>query len=540
MELDAKKIDCIYVKDFKDKKFLVPDYQRGYRWTEDEVVALLEDLKEAKEANVDYCLQPLIVLPREDGFYEVVDGQQRLTTIFIFMQIAKQEIRSASPHFSLGYGTRTDSGKFLEALSDDTDFNSPYIAQDIDYYHIANAYKVIREWLENQPDLSIAIQEMNTYIRGRVFFIWYKLPKHSDPIAIFTKVNLGKIPLTNAELIKALLLNKDNFTDRNDLNKTESISEQAFQIALKWDTIEQGLNEESFWYFLHSGDDTGTKIDLLFNLLAEEENEKNEFAVKAERNYFSFMVFYEMLRKSKNKRKTVESIWNKIEGMYSDFRHWYAEPDYFHLIGYLICAEISLRDIKKLTRGKKKSEVRISLINKAMETVKDWDKIGGVQYFERSLVRKILLLFNIATIYCENKQEYRFPFHIYKSYNWHIEHIHATANEQAEPDNLLWNLTLLTREINEAIKDKDLDKKRQFVLDYEAKGWFIPLCTRNVYLKAYTPMDKQIDTKDLTDWTTTDKECYLAKIREIFTLFKENKKYYKDDNHILCGGMKND
>lgn len=541
MEADTKKIDCVYVKDLKDKNFLVPNYQRGYRWTEDEVVALLDDLKEAKEANVDYCLQPLIVLSRDDGSYEVVDGQQRLTSIFIFMQIAKQEIRSATPHFALNYGTRTDSEKFLQELSDDTDFYAPYIAQDIDYYHIANAYKIIRKWLEAQPDFSVAIQEINTYIRMRVFFIWYELPKNSNPITVFTKVNLGKIPLTNAELIKALLLNKDNFSAKNELNKADSVSEQALQIALKWDAIEHGLNEESFWYFLHSADDTGTKIDLLFNLLAEEENEQYGLAIKYERNYFSFMVFYEMISKSNNKSETVLNIWRKIENMYSDFRHWYEDTDYFHLIGYLICAGISLREIKKLTRGKKKSEVRMSLINKAMETIKGWDKQdGGVQYSEKKLVRKILLLFNIATIYCENKQEYRFPFHIYKSYKWDIEHIHANANEQADPDNFLWNLTLLTKEINIAIKDKNLDEKRQYVLDYEAMGWFIPLCTRNVYLKAYTPTEKQTQPEDMTDWTQEDKKYYLDKIKEILANFAANKKKNKDNKHVLDGEVEND
>ena len=89
-----------------------------------------------------------------------------------------------------------------------------------DFYHIASAYEKINHWLDSQPDKSVAIQELNTKIRKNVFFIWYENPIDNDPIAIFTKVNLGEIPLTNSELIKALLLNKDNFN--TDINKRQT------------------------------------------------------------------------------------------------------------------------------------------------------------------------------------------------------------------------------------------------------------------------------------------------------------------------------
>ena len=89
------------VGELKDYSFFVPSYQRGYRWTKNEVEALLNDIYEfSTEGNQKYCLQPLIVKRKEDGSYEVVDGQQRLTTIYIFMKIASQEIRSATPPFS--------------------------------------------------------------------------------------------------------------------------------------------------------------------------------------------------------------------------------------------------------------------------------------------------------------------------------------------------------------------------------------------------------------------------------------------------------
>ena len=72
------------IAELKDHRFYVPSYQRGYRWTEHEVTALLDDIYEfSTEGGKRYCLQPLIVKHRDDGSFEVVDGQQRLTTVYI-------------------------------------------------------------------------------------------------------------------------------------------------------------------------------------------------------------------------------------------------------------------------------------------------------------------------------------------------------------------------------------------------------------------------------------------------------------------------
>ena len=79
------------IGEFKGYRFFVPSYQRGYRWTKYKVDALLDDINEFSiEGNMRYCIQPLIVKGRNDGSFEVVDGQQRLRTMYIFMKIASQ------------------------------------------------------------------------------------------------------------------------------------------------------------------------------------------------------------------------------------------------------------------------------------------------------------------------------------------------------------------------------------------------------------------------------------------------------------------
>ena len=263
MELEIKKI-----MDLKDHRFYVPAYQRGYRWTEYEVREFLDDIYNfpTNDGRDSYCIQPLIVQENEDGSYAVVDGQQRLTTIYIFMKIAQQEMRSATPLFELKYQTRDESEKFLTSLwNEHTDFAAKK-KENIDFEHIVTAYETMNTWLSEKEDMSVAIQELNTKIRKSVFFIWYEIPSDADAVDKFRKVNMGKIPLTNAELIKALIMNKENFSKDSEKKQTE--------ISISWDRIEQSLQDEAFWYFLSKKGQYKTRIDMIFDLIAKERNDQ--------------------------------------------------------------------------------------------------------------------------------------------------------------------------------------------------------------------------------------------------------------------------
>lgn len=506
------------IGDLKEHHFFVPSYQRGYRWTEYEVTALLDDVNEfSTEGNKQYCIQPLLVKQRDDGSFEVVDGQQRLTTIYIFMKIASQEIRSAVPPYDLEFETRIDSAGFLQSLSDDADLNED---KNIDFYHISAAYKKINKWLEDQPDKSVAIQELNTKIRKSVFFIWYELPEDSDPINMFTKVNLGKIPLTSAELIKALILNKDNFT--------EDMSKRQIEISLAWDKIEQGLRDDSFWYFLNEKEHSGTRIDMLFELLANEFNAVSPNPIDSEQNYFPFLVFSAALNElddKKEKEEFIKHLWRKVEKLYAEFRDWYSDLNKYHIIGYLIATGVKISEIFTLTREKRKSAVTKDLLDRARKTIPgkiDESALSDITYGrDNPKIKKMLLLFNIATLVCKSEKQYRFPFDIYKGetgdkIKWDIEHIHATADETDDADDSLWNLTLLERGTNRSplYSDKPFCEKRLVILERESRGLFVPLCTNNIFLKVYSS-----DLTDMNQWGDKDKLEYIAAMGQTLKSF---------------------
>jgi uncharacterized protein with ParB-like and HNH nuclease domain len=120
--MDTNKTTELVLKSINqllDYSFFIPAYQRGYRWTETQVIQLLEDIwgfaenplqpEPGKEVPF-YCLQPIVVKNKDNqgNEWEVIDGQQRLTTIVLMihyfneMWIGKHKIKEPQ----ISYETR--------------------------------------------------------------------------------------------------------------------------------------------------------------------------------------------------------------------------------------------------------------------------------------------------------------------------------------------------------------------------------------------------------------------------------------------------
>lgn len=100
--------------------FTIEAYQRGYRWGEDEVKHLLEDINEIPDGQ-KYCLQPVVVKNVNDK-YELIDGQQRMTTLYLIMKYLNVFVDDIK--YSIEYTTREGSKELLEKI-DEIDLSSP-------------------------------------------------------------------------------------------------------------------------------------------------------------------------------------------------------------------------------------------------------------------------------------------------------------------------------------------------------------------------------------------------------------------------------
>lgn len=453
------RIELKCVTELCGMNFYIPNYQRGYRWTDQQVYDLLNDINEFNDNNGFYCLQPLVVKQREEdvfkkikedakdindvydylkGTWEVIDGQQRLTTIFILMKC----LGISDRHYSLKYETRIGSGEFLEGNLEINETN-------IDYYHISKARQTIEEWLKNkdtQLRMSFRYKLLN-----KVRFIWYE-SVDEDPIKVFTRLNIGKISLTNSELIKALFLNRMNF----DISKSEHIKLRQQEIASEWDKIEYTLQNNEFWLFLHKkGYERPTRIDFIFDLMCE----ANDLDLKDYRenigtdDYRTFRYFYEFFRPcitaeecDSLQRGNLKIIkcWNIVKRYFQTFEEWYNDLELFHYIGFIIdCKGNSIiSDLlyewnhhteKKLFLLYLKNEIK-KIINKCPELSFQYNEDGS----NKRECKPVLLFHNIQTVISQNQTQrnnekyelgtfYKFPFHLYKLENWDVEHINSNT-----------------------------------------------------------------------------------------------------------------
>ena len=322
----------VSIDELMGRSFNIPSYQRGYRWGWVEVEALLDDLKEFYLSNPErdefYCLQPIVLYkPDPKGLVkELLDGQQRLTTLYlllVYLEGTRKAMNLKKESFSLTYATRSDSESFLETCGFKTDTSS-----NIDYYYMSQAYQCIEKWFAREENngfegdfAKLLLQKTGRGANVRV--IEYELQgDDSKPIEVFLRLNQGKIPLTDAELVKALLLQKDKFLPKETADKKEVnmevIKAQLDLIASEWYDIECALAERDRWAFIAPKNySAATRIDLILQLTAKQffKSEKykgklpNVFNEKTVYKYPCYVIFSEIIKLSSERIECIKEIW---------------------------------------------------------------------------------------------------------------------------------------------------------------------------------------------------------------------------------------
>jgi hypothetical protein len=156
---------------------------------------------------------------------------------------------------------------------------------------------------------------------------------------------------------------------------------------------------------------------------------------------YTFNKFYEEYNKIplNELHKYVSKVWLEIKNYFLTFEEWFNNRNYYHYIGYLIETGKSVAEIK-LHRNQNnttptKEEFLVYLRNEIKKTLGRCNP-DDLKYGKRHTTR-ILLLFNIQTLLDTEKAEMRFPFHLYKSGGWDIEHIASQTDFDVTKDNKL-------------------------------------------------------------------------------------------------------
>lgn len=562
-------------------RFFIPDYQRGFRWSTLQVKQLLDDIREfTKRRNPQpeefYCLQPLVIKARLDrGDFEVVDGQQRLTTLLLIMRHFNERLaeRYRKKLFRLDYETRPSLDAFLDDPGEDA------ANDNVDFYHIYHAIETIEEWFAERDS---EVETIKAALLNQTKVIWFQLAESDNPVEAFTRLNVGKIPLTNDELIRALFLRRSG-PDEKDSTILQ------LRIAYEWDLFEKALQFDAFWYFLSNKPGKNeNRIGFLFDLEAR----ANGLVPGAEGDAYG--IFYTFNQKLKTPGTKPEDVWHKIKQLYMLLEEWFEDRVLYHMVGFLVTQGVPIIDIRAFSKDCTKSafeqrlreEIFRRVIGEEMPDPSERravresvaNRLEELSYLSnRQGIKAVLLLFNLASLLQDKRSNLRFQFDSFKNERWDIEHIRSVTDDRpdrhherrrwlegtlsyleskaaekelqddirkflllsqvdaghevfdplyeraleyfhetsgGEAEHGISNLTLLDESTNRSYKNAVFAVKRQRLLDLDKSGIFVPLCTRNVFLKCYNP---QVD--NVMFWGDDDRDGYISAIADVLADF---------------------
>lgn len=484
--------------------FFIPSYQRGYRWGEDQIFQLLADLwkyfKESKNKLGFYCLQPIVVKectpeilekyqledlsslpeyengessgPKQNVWYEVIDGQQRLTTIRILLEFCRSWFIDCEP-YSLRYATRPELAEIFNNLIVDARtktvvIDQQFIYKNVDVEYVKCAAESIFQWFNGDDIEKGKMTNIGSFLANfyqtadkdaSIQVIWYETKEHTDARDIFERLNNLKVPLSSSELIRALFLSDSAeyiFTPTEEQSKLddpilkeiekEDKTKKQLSINAKWDEIEHFFRNKNVWAFITNkkSKDYRNRIELLFDLMSQKYVSCKGSASEQDRLH-TYLWF--------DKRKNdLWGLWSDVLKYYDTIRFWYENHNYYHKIGYLIHEEQDkilvtlLRDANSGT--KKKSEFDKEVDDKIRGSIHTEKYFSQLQYDEPNdyrVLKSLLFLYNVEYSRQLDKDIW-FPFSDYKSVeddsneegakqnSWTLEHIHAQNSQCLNPN----------------------------------------------------------------------------------------------------------
>lgn len=313
------------------------------------------------------------------------------------------------------------------------------------------------------------------------------------------------------------------------------------------------MHNEEFWLFINKDEnEKDTRIECLFELLVEKSKDNED-------NYFTFREFNKKF--TDNLEKNISENWKEVKRYFQTLQNWFDDRELYHKIGFLITLGEKVKNLIDLSQKEDKKKFTETINDKIKDKFTNL-QIDEIEYGNGN-VKSILLLHNIQTMLNNKNETSRFPFNRYKKEKWDIEHIHAIATEMPKTEqhqkdwvqqakefidekerdlieslnnysketfeqlfndilnyfdenakhediNDLSNLVLLDKGTNRGYKNAIFPVKRKTIIEKEKSGTFVPICTKNVFMKYYSPKIEQ-----MTFWGETDKNEYLSDIKKV-------------------------
>lgn len=250
--IEAKEVN---VRDLLMNRFFeIPLYQRPFSWNEDNFQELVEDIKDAIDSGEEnYFLGTILLRTKEDGItYEIVDGQQRLTSLIILLGVFRDYlnnqrlqrwlIEEGDEYARIPTRERIivwndlkeifseyvyKNGGTIKFIEDFEAGRIKYPDKDSPVYHLYEAIRCFRDFVEGLDD----IQSFLEYLFTKVYFVRIITDDRSSAFRLFNVLNTRGLPLSAADVLKSMNLEHVPDEKREDYFK-------------KWRDLEEDIGRE--------------------------------------------------------------------------------------------------------------------------------------------------------------------------------------------------------------------------------------------------------------------------------------------------------
>jgi len=487
-------------KDFLKEKnvefYNIPHYQRGYKWESKNVEKLLDDINLFKESEGKfYCVQNITVI-KKSNYYNVIDGQQRLTTLTILLSyldnksIVHNKVRF--PENSIRKYTNkilneiitNETSNFYEQFDNWQSFLKCYTEYDLqDIYHIFEVAISIKNWFERE----ISNRESNfkalfiDKLLNNVKIILNEVEGSQSEEKIFGNLNSKRIPLDGSDLVRAILITRvarEEAKEEADLKNIIFVNER--RIKLGWE-----LDQINAWW---SKKDVKNYFKRFIKIRSETIGDNslfNEFLYPINNLY---LLYAEIQNKSILDLDLIESQNSNTISLYKDIIHlnnvlqdWFDDKEIYHYLGYIFANQnkYSFNDIWKLWNS---SLNRICFIKELKKIIKtdfleddelfDYTDLNSNWYDNRKdeLIRTLLLLDVIESV---KNNRVKLPASAFKKSLEDIEHIFPKVPKDKNNKEIVKFTMLLLKTGNITELEYDVKKLEKQLENDDFKNEFL-------------------------------------------------------------------
>jgi hypothetical protein len=425
------------------KRYYIAPYQRGYKWAaesvNDPVCILYADLAKAYENNLsEYYLQFIttkVSTINGDRVLEVIDGQQRLTTLTLLLGLINFRLRRSIPSISDGLLSYEVREKVTVFFNEHVYHNissvlgiswSDFVAQypSFDEQDIYFLFSALNRFDELLPKTREELIGFEGFVKNRVMIIQNNIEKNIDCEELFNNLNDNKVELVSSELIKGLLLTKSPRENNTRKSSYKEILELRAVLGRQWDEITHWTNQPEIKSFFFPESESG--LDELLSLLARTIGYDQQGLAKTNQvfNYFHSLIQDGTMRATE--------LFSRLKSLKERLNDWYSIPWLHNLLGYLLHARkanLSLVDMIPLL-NLRKSEVQANLSIRVADLLPE-----DVSVLEYGVDNRSIFDIMLALSVFNSEVSFNFTDFAKGKAIWSLEHIFP--QNPAELSNLL-------------------------------------------------------------------------------------------------------